>query len=396
MLDITDPEVLALAACLHPNDGYRYAAKVVREEDFRNYSLGKLYRLIGDLDRNGEVCDPAAVLQLFAEYEINTNSITPSDLWNMVSAVGTGEQAEFYGLIVHDKGRRRRAYAALSQAAQHLEHDGIAVDETLQSLHDTMAALSADTVHDRINPQLLRVLYADWSPEEQYDWLVPGLFERGDRMIITAADGFGKSTYLKQLCIMFAGGLHPIRANHIDPLKCLYIDPENSKKQWLREAHPIIRATVPRGTVNPMDNIYLANTPRLNLVKGHDLARIHRLLDLHGSDILFIGPLYKLVAGSLNNEDDAAALINSLDSIHDRGVTIVMEAHPAKGSNGYRNWTPRGSAALSGWPEFGLALTPDPDDDDQTIVERWRGDRDKTREWPTAMRKSSTFPWLPC
>lgn len=396
-IDITDPEALLIGACLHPNDGYRYAAKVARAEDFRNWNYGKLFRAIGDLDKDGVAAEPGTLAQVYAEYEIQQSSLPVTDLWNLLTAVGNGEQAEFYGLKVHDAARRRRAYAALTQALTHLEHEGITVDETLHRLDGSMKELSSDTVHDRINPELLYNLLADFNPDEAYDWLVPGLLERGDRMIVTAADGYGKSTWLRLLSLQMAGGIHPVhkRKVHFEPIRVMYIDPENTRKQWLRESNPMVRAMLPYAQVNPSLNLHLANTPRLSLVKGHDLARIHRLIDQHKTDLVVIGPLYKITAGSLNNEDDAAMLINSLDSIHDRGVALMMEAHPAKGSNGYKNWTPRGSAALSGWPEFGLALTPDPDDDDACIVERWRGQRDASREWPQKLVRGGSLPWLP-
>lgn len=395
MTDLTDPEALLIGACLHPNDGYRYAEKVARAEDFRSFTLGNVFRAIGDLDKDGVVAEPGSIAQMFSQYDIQQSALSVVDLYNMLTAVGNGEQAEFYGLKVHDAARRRQAYIALSQAIQHLDHDGIAVDETLGQLGKDMAELAADTVHEKINPQLLATLLADFDPDDAYDWLVPGLLEKGDRFILTAAPGFGKSTYLQQLALMFAAGLHPVRGEKMDPVRVLFIDPENTQKQWLRAAQKLVRACSLKGTVNPAYNLHLANTGRLSLVKGHDLSRIHRLIDQHKSEVVFIGPLYKITAGSLNNEDDAAQLINALDSIHDRGIALMMEAHPAKGGNGYQNWTPRGSAALSGWPEFGLALTPDPDDDQCSIVERWRGDRDITREWPRRLMKGPIFPWVP-
>ena len=140
---------------------------------------------------------------------------------------------------------------------------------------------------------------------------------------------------------------------------------------------------------DPRQYLHLANTPRLNLIRGHDLGRIHRLIDEYQPEFVFIGPLYKLTPGSLNKEDVAAELIAALDSIRDRDVVLVMEAHAAKESFGSRNWTPRGSGALAAWPEFGLALVKDPEDENRCIVERWRGDRDAKRLWPKAMRRDS-------
>ena len=72
-----------------------------------------------------------------------------------------------------------------------------------------------------------------------------------------------------------------------------------------------------------------------------------------------------------------------------------MEAHAGhgRGVDGTRDLRPRGSAALLGWPEFGLGIAPDPDDASLSRVVRWRGDRDE-RDWPEALRRGGPLPWM--
>jgi RecA-family ATPase len=389
-----DPEAMVVGACLYPNDGFRDASKFVRPEDFGSTTLAKVFEIIGKLQLTGVVPDPGTVSALFPEHGIRDHQLNASQLWAMLSQAGSGSVAEFWAVRVHDVARRRRAFQAISVAGQGLNAEGLQVDDTLKQLSEDVKNLMDDTVSERIQPEFLVNLLAD--ENDDYDWLVEGLFEKGDRMIVTAAEGFGKTTWLRQLAVMFAAGIHPTRNCRMMSSRVLYIDPENSKSQWRREVRPMVRAASMRGTADPAHNIRLACTPRLNLVTGHDLAKIHRLIDEWSPEMLFIGPLYKLTSGSLNNEDDAAALINSLDSIRDRGVVLVMEAHAAKGYSGQRNWTPRGSGALAAWPEFGLALVADPEDENACTVERWRGDRDAQREWPKKMAKGrGTYPWVP-
>lgn len=396
MIEDQDAEAMVIGASLYPNDGYRDAEKFCRPDDFRNHHLAKVFTIIGDLNRDGVVADPGTVSAEFAKYEIPGSALTTADLWNMQTMAGAGATAEFWALKVHDRARRQRTYMALTSAKQNLENEAVTMDDTLRQLSDSMHELMSDTVSERIDPRLLLEILSEGPEEEDYDWLVPGLLERGDRMVVTGGEGFGKTTWLRQLAIMLAAGLHPITNAKMEPLRVMYIDPENSKVQWRREVRGIAKTCSLRGVANPQHNLRLANTPRLNLVMGHDLAKIHRLIDDFSPEILFIGPLYKLTSGSLNNEDDAAALINALDSIRDRGVVLIMEAHAAKGSGfGERNWTPRGSNALAAWPEFGMALVPDPDDEDGCLVHRWRGDRDQKRIWPKKMVKGSVLPWLP-
>jgi len=122
-------------------------------------------------------------------------------------------------------------------------------------------------------------------------------------------------------------------------------------------------------------------------------------LDTFTPDVLFIGPLYRLTPRAINSDDDAAPLLAALDTIRDRGVALVMEAHAghAVGVGGERDLRPRGSAALMGWPEFGLGLRVDRDDSETFNVVPWRGGRD-SREWPSRMRRGffrEEFPWVP-
>ncbi len=53
-----------------------------------------------------------------------------------------------------------------------------------------------------------------------YDWLVPNLLERKDRLIVTGGEGSGKSYLLRQMAVMMASGMHPFDKNRqIDPLR---------------------------------------------------------------------------------------------------------------------------------------------------------------------------------
>lgn len=392
MNDVLSAEEMLIGACLYPNDAFRDVAKIVRADDFSTYRLGQIFRILTQLDFNGELPEPGTVAELFPEYEVR--NFTSADLWRILDKVPSAQVGVFYATKVHDDALRRKASALLYKANQALQHPGMMVPDILAELSTKINSLMKDTnAQERIDPKLLLNIMDD---DVDYDWLVPGLLEKGDRMIWTGPEGFGKTTLLRLLAILLAAGIHPLTGDKMErPMKILYIDPENSKRQWIREVRNIVRTAARYGMANPLYNIHLAITPRLNLVEGYDLGRIHRLIDEHEPDILFCGPLSKLTKGSLNNEDDAAALINAFDSLHDRGLALIMEAHAAKGTMGGRNWTPRGSAALASWPEFGLALIPDPDNKDLAIVERWRGDRDAKRLWPKQYERGVMYPWMP-
>ncbi|PZF11753.1 hypothetical protein DEI98_06435 [Curtobacterium sp. MCLR17_034] len=234
---------------------------------------------------------------------------------------------------------------------------------------------------------------------DAYDWVIPELLERKDRLIVTGPEGSGKTTFVRQLAVLASAGIHPTSFKPIDPVKVLVVDAENTERQWRRAVRFTARRAQEVGAVDPGLAINIVAGNRIDITRGSHLSEIHRLIDRHKPDVLFIGPLYKLVPKAINNDDDAAPLIVGLDSLRERDIALVMEAHAGKSASatGERDLRPRGSAALLGWPEFGFGLRPDPDGtgDMRTVaVSRWRGDRDE-RAWPKRMIRGASWPWEP-
>jgi hypothetical protein len=71
-------------------------------------------------------------------------------------------------------------------------------------------------------------------PDPGYQWLMPGLLERGDRLMITGYEGWGKSVFTRQLALgsLPASTRSPARAP--SPCRVLFIDCENSEMQLRR------------------------------------------------------------------------------------------------------------------------------------------------------------------
>lgn len=236
------------------------------------------------------------------------------------------------------------------------------------------------------------------------DWLVPDLLERRDRFVLVGGEGGGKSYLMRQLAITIAAGVHPFAwRQQIEPRKVLVIDAENTEDQWARAARYITGRVESIGVRSPRDHVIVNAGDRIDLANPAALDLIHRMLDEHEPDILYVGPLYKLTTKEITTETEAAPLLIALDGIRERGVTLLVEAHAghAKGADGERAWRPRGSSALLGWPEFGFGLAPiksdDPDDDIVMVnLARWRGDRE-ARDWPERLRRGveGELPWMP-
>lgn len=215
------------------------------------------------------------------------------------------------------------------------------------------------------------------------------------------------TTLVRQLAILSAAGVHPFTFEAIQPVRVLVIDAENTERQWRRATRGIVAAASRQTGQAVAERIPLACTPRLDVTRERHMSAIHRLIDEHTPDMVFIGPLYKLVPRAIQSDDDAAPVLSALDSLRDRGVALVMEAHAGHGQSmqGKRDLRPRGSSALLGWPEFGIGLRLDeehpmfqanPNDYRNRKVDlvRWRGDRDQ-RSWPGSLYASGIFPWSP-
>ena len=228
------------------------------------------------------------------------------------------------------------------------------------------------------------------------DWVIPGLLEKADRLILTGIEGGGKSYFLRQMAIMAASGLNPFTQEPINPVNVLVIDAENSERQWARTTRYLAGMAERAGARSPKDHVTVSAGFRIDLGVQSDVDQIHRLIDEHEPSILLIGPLYKLVSGEITTDDDAAPLIKTLDAFRERGIALLMEAHSGHAGKMSKDLRPRGSSALLGWPEFGFGLLPDTDNDEFVDLVRWRGDREQ-RDWPRGFRKGAPgeLPWMP-
>jgi hypothetical protein len=222
--------------------------------------------------------------------------------------------------------------------------------------------------------------------------------ERQDGMYLAGREFIPthNSTFGRQMALCGAAGIHPFKRERFKPIRVTVIDNENSEKQWRRKARAISIAVKQITHIDPAMSVHLSTPGRLDITKPDGIGSIHSVLDEYPTDLLLIGPLYKLVPRAITNDDDAAPILAALDSLRERddGPALMIEAHAghAIGKGGERDFRPRGSAALLGWPEFGFGFAPDAEDADRINVVRWRGDRDE-RDWPLAMVRGGKLPW---
>lgn len=389
---VRDAERALIGELVMCPDVLREVAAVVTPDDFGNIRLGAVFNLVAGLLSAGGTVDGQILAAEVAQRRKSDASSWP-DVRDLAGMVGSGSglpgAAVGYAKVIAEASLRRSVAIAARRALQ-LAECGEVSTLIQDAMGEFQAARERHATGTGVDARTLREILDTVDPG--YDWVIPDLLERGDRLIVTGFEGLGKSTWLRQLVILAAAGIHPMRLRPIPPVTALVIDAENSERQWRRKSAQMAAQAARNGQRDPRDHVHLSCNGRLDLTRSRDLEAIHRSLDELDPDIVMIGPLYKLVPQALNNDTDAAPLIVALDSLRDRGVTLLMEAHQSNEGSNTRDLRPRGSRALVGWPEFGFGLARNTDNPNMVDVLRWRGDRDE-RDWPDQMLRGGPFPW---
>jgi replicative DNA helicase len=372
---------------------YWASSKHVSGDDFADPRLGLVWDGIGTWLAQGRMVATATAPDFFADWGVLGLSVADPWLWSD-AAQGVYLYAEDYARSVARTAATRFGKEVLAQGLDALKDPGNDPERVIGDVVMRVQDRATSGANELDSVSLREIL----SAEETYDWCIPDLMERKDRLILTGHEGLGKSTMARQMLLLPAAGLHPFTFEKIEPVKCLVIDAENTAKQWKRNAGHLAHQAKLQGGHDPADRVDMAISGRVNILDPRTQGQIHRLIDKSKPDIVFIGPLYR-IAVKLNSDDEVAPVIAALDSIRDRGVALIMEAHAghANDPSGSRSVRPRGSSALMGWPEFGFGIRAS---DEQGMYDfvPWRGQREQ-RSWPEVMRRGdprqAEFPFVP-
>lgn len=231
-----------------------------------------------------------------------------------------------------------------------------------------------------------------------YDWLIPGLLERRERVIVVAAEGVGKTMLARQVAITTACGVQPFSFQRMPPITTLTVDLENPERIIRRSSRAIMNASKSLGfCLKPRANLVI-KPDGLNLLDASDRFLLESYMEQVKPDLLVMGPLYKAFLDPGNKTSEAVAIdvVKYLDSLRVYfDCAMWLEHHAPLGeSQSSRNLRPFGSAVWSRWPEFGLALQPDPTSVGEYVydVKHFRGERDE-RYWPVKMRRGKSGKW---
>lgn len=266
--------------------------------------------------------------------------------------------------------------------AQHLAEEAQAILDGIESEGD----ITTQTLGEFLNNE-----------DPPHDWVIPGLLERGDRLVLTGSEGLGKSVLMRQLAIGAASGVHPFTHERIIPQRVLVVDCENGPTKLRRALRSLAIAAEKRGD-DPRQRMFLEAIPEgLDLTKPEDEQWLVRVVSAIQPDLFITGPIYRLHAANPNDEEPARKVAKVLDRCRAAAnCALVTEAHAGHGVGGHeRPVRPVGSSLWLRWPEFGYGLRATQNyDPTNRLVDfvPWRGDREE-RAWPKQLATGGAWPW---
>jgi replicative DNA helicase len=380
-----DAEAAVLSCCLHSQTARAKAREHLGRQDFFRPVNEFIWVTMEELDATDTPVDPVSVMSALAG---NRGAIEAMP--DITAHQAIPDNVSAYAETVRQWAVRRRLddlASRVRQLALDPSHDPYLLTSTAVTRFTELRDTGLGT---EVQSRLLADLLAE--VDEPYDWVINGLMERRDRLVLTGQEGLGKSFLARQVGIFAAAGLHPFTLERIDPVRVQILDYENSWKQIKRGSRRLYDFADRHGT-DLRRNIHVASLKRIDITRDRDLSMIHREVDVAQPDVIVVGPLYRLTGRAIQTDDEAAPVLAALDTLRDRGCSLIIEAHAGHGREngeggrpGERDLRPRGSSALLGWPEFGYGMRRIGETNKVRLVP-WRGDREE-RGWPQFLRRA--------
>lgn len=272
---------------------------------------------------------------------------------------------------------------------------------------DTKAIIRVRGLLDRLDPNVTQigdpgrlVNWADFVDEpvdDSYNWVIPGVLERQDRVIVVAAEGVGKTMLSRQMAITTAYGVHPFTFEPMAAVRTLTIDLENPERIIRRMSTKIIHNAARLSRDSPAGAHLLIRPAGMDLLNPADRIVLEEAIERTEPGLVCLGPLYKsfVDSGTRTSEALAVDIAKYLDYLRTTyNFALWIEHHAPLGGSGGRELRPFGSAVWSRWPEFGWTLEPDLTAEQPHVYKwgRFRNDREP-RHRPVKVKRGRAFPF---
>lgn len=365
--------------------------------EFYNPQHAMIFSAIREAVDSGERVDHLVILQTLTQRGDAQRVGGAAYLHTCTQAIPSVGNIGYYARLVQQAATRRklREYAIRLQQAC-LSNDLDAGLDYASELAVAVGLLADETSGDYdVTREVVELGTFVNEPCPPYDWVIPGLLERMDRVIVVSGEGSGKSTWARQVAVALGQGIHPLNPNlRIPPKRCLIVDLENPPNNIRRKARFLVSTAEAHGGWSS-ENVYLWSRPGgVNIRKAGDFGLLDRVVAFARPDIMFLGPIYKAaLGGSDRGEQVAGETAFALDRLREKyRLCLWLEHHAPMEQDGQRKLRPIESGLWSRWPEFGIAMRRDGQGSKTFRLERFRGDRDE-RCWPDELTWGTRWPF---
>lgn len=402
-------EIISLALWSPPD--FKRIRSILSREDFYSPILGEIWIKMCAMEERGDPVGPSTVMTQFMErggayvgriLEMTTNRLTDSGSLEYhcarIEEATIARDLQTTLVRIHQRAVDDWRAGDLGQGAVGVANDGVEELRVVQKMRQFDPNVDETDMLDVVS----RTLSDD-------DWIIEQYLAHGERMIITAAEGWGKSTLIRQLAACIAAGVHPFTLTVTEPKRVLVVDAENPASintvEW-RRINDALNLLGENGRLPERSMMILKEIGPCNLLEAKQATKLYDAVDRLRPDVIFIGPLYQLFEGNPNDEEPAKGLARVLDKarmIHNSA--LVVEAHTPH-SDHIPILRPFGASLWKRWPEFGFCLHDDGTTRGlegaalraalmmrESYFTGWRGARAMGRQWPVHLSAGQHLPW---
>lgn len=169
-----------------------------------------------------------------------------------------------------------------------------------------------------------------WTREKKpADWLVNGLLQRGQQMVLYSLPGVGKSLLAGEIAVLLSEGEELLGGPARQPMRVLYVDLENSED----DVHDRLTAWGFAG--RPLPNLHyslLGEWPALNTEAGG--RALAKYVADHRIGVVVVDTTSRVVEGDVNSATAVADLWNKCQvRLKRAGVAVIRIDHAGKNAD---------------------------------------------------------------
>lgn len=402
-----EAERYALAAMIQAPHGIDMVADLLVPEHFHRPAHQIIYRAMIMMHSAGEPIDPITLRDwITKDGEVRSLGGLANASMYLAELYGlpvVAASATYYAHIVHELGVRR-AILELSVRMQQAAYDReLSEDQLFERYEDFGDDLGKI---DRLSDSLSYVDAARFCGDEtaRQRPVIPGLLDHEDRVVVVGGEGRGKSVLGAQMGFAAAAGCHPFEPEvKIPPQRVLIGDFENPSALLQRRWRWLAGIAEGYPGWNPSNLMLLHRPGGIDITNPRERHALTEAVRKSQPDLLILGPVYKMILGTSDDERSQIRAHGRLTAFIDRlreryGCAVWLEHHaPIGPGDRRREMRPEGSAVWLRWPEFGISLykaSKAHGGDTALEVSQFRGHREEGRRWPLWLTRSSVgWPW---